>query len=39
MTWFRKMEKDGIKINWLDANLSNKENLELILKNSKSFKE
>jgi tRNA dimethylallyltransferase len=39
MTWFRKMEKDGIKINWLDANLSNKENLELILKNTKSFKE
>jgi tRNA dimethylallyltransferase len=20
MTWFRKMEKDGIKINWIDSN-------------------
>ena len=20
MTWFRKMEKDGIRINWIDSN-------------------
>ena len=39
MTWFRKMEKEGIKINWLNATLSVNENLELILKKTKSFKE
>lgn len=32
MTWFRKMEKDGTKIHWIDGNLSLDEKLERILK-------
>jgi len=31
MTFFRKMEKDGIVINWLDYNLSNEEKIKLIV--------
>jgi len=31
MTWFRRMEKNGIKINWLDGNLSSKEKLAKIM--------
>lgn len=31
MTWFRRMEKKGIKINWIDGNLSEKEKLNLII--------
>ncbi len=27
MTWFRKMERDGIKIHWIDGKLSNDEKL------------
>lgn len=30
MTWFRGMEKRGLKINWLDAQLSDNEKLEWI---------
>ena len=29
-TWFRKMEKDGFKIHWIDGNLSLEEKLSLI---------
>jgi tRNA dimethylallyltransferase len=35
MTFFRKMEKDGIKINWVDGNLSMEEKIEFILKKIK----
>ncbi len=31
MTWFRKMEKDGHKIHWIDAGLSNEEKTKRIL--------
>ncbi len=31
MTWFRRMEKKGIKINWIDGNLSETEKLNLII--------
>ena len=31
MTWFRKMERDGIKIHWLDGNLSMEEKIGRIL--------
>lgn len=31
MTWFRKMEKDGIKIHWLDWNLSKEEKINQCL--------
>ncbi|MCF0207199.1 MAG: tRNA (adenosine(37)-N6)-dimethylallyltransferase MiaA [Bacteroidales bacterium] len=31
MTWFRKMERGGIKINWIDGNLCNDEKVEQIL--------
>ncbi len=31
MTWFRRMEKKGFKINWIDGNLSEKEKLDLII--------
>lgn len=31
MTWFRRMEKKGVHINWIDGNLSTKESLSLIL--------
>ncbi len=30
MTWFRKMEKNGTKINWIDGNLSMEEKMEII---------
>ncbi len=29
MTWFRKMEKAGLKINWIDGNLSMEEKLKV----------
>lgn len=32
MTWFRRMEKKGVHINWIDGNLSSEESLSLILK-------
>lgn len=32
MTWFRRMEKKGIKINWIDGNLELNDKLALILK-------
>lgn len=31
MTWFRRMEKKGLKINWLDGRLGNEKNVETIL--------
>ncbi|MCD4789239.1 MAG: tRNA (adenosine(37)-N6)-dimethylallyltransferase MiaA [Bacteroidales bacterium] len=31
MTWFRKMEKEGYKINWIDGNLSMKEKVKSAL--------
>lgn len=30
MTWFRKMEKEGVKINWIDGELSLNEKLDYI---------
>lgn len=30
MTWFRKMERDGFKINWIDISLDEKEKIRLI---------
>jgi len=30
-TWWRKMEKQGVRINWLDGNISNQEKIGLIL--------
>ena len=32
MTWYRRMEKHGVKINWIDGNLPLSEKTELILK-------
>ncbi|MCO6501216.1 MAG: tRNA (adenosine(37)-N6)-dimethylallyltransferase MiaA [Vicingus serpentipes] len=32
MTWFRKMERNGFEINWLDGNLSTEEKINSILK-------
>ena len=31
MTWFRRMEKNGIKINWLDGYLKNEDKLERVM--------
>ncbi len=31
MTWFRRMEKNGVKIYWIDGSLSAKEKIEFIL--------
>lgn len=31
MTWFRKMEKDGSKIHWIDGNLEMGEKVEEIM--------
>jgi len=31
MTWFRRMEKKGIKINWLDIENGSDKNVSLIL--------
>ncbi len=31
MTWFRRMEKSGFKIHWIDGNLSDDKKLEFIL--------
>jgi len=31
MTFFRKMEKDGIEINWLDPNIPEKDQVEIII--------
>jgi tRNA dimethylallyltransferase len=31
MTWFRKMERSGAQIHWLDATLSIEKNLEIVL--------
>ena len=31
MTWFRKMEKEGFKINWIDGNLTMDEKINFIL--------
>jgi tRNA dimethylallyltransferase len=31
MTWFRKMERDGIKINWIDGKLSSENKLKAVL--------
>jgi tRNA dimethylallyltransferase len=31
MTWFRKMERDGFKINWIDISLDEEEKLRLIM--------
>ena len=30
MTWFRKMEKNGTKINWIDGNLAMEEKMKII---------
>jgi tRNA dimethylallyltransferase len=32
MTWFRGMERRGIKINWLDGNLPMEEKVEIVIK-------
>ena len=32
MTWFRKMEREGITIHWLEGKISMKEKIELCLK-------
>ena len=32
MTWFRGMERRGIKINWIDGNLPMKEKVEIVIK-------
>ncbi len=32
MTWFRRMERSGIKINWIDGNMSIDKKIELIKK-------
>lgn len=32
MTWYRKMEKDGIVIHWIDGNLSLEEKINFIIK-------
>ena len=31
MTWFRRMERNGLKINWLDANLGDDYKLDRIM--------
>lgn len=31
MTWFRKMERDGIKINWIDGMFSEEEKIKTVL--------
>ena len=31
MTWFRKMERDGIEIHWIDGNLSMEEKVGEIM--------
>ncbi len=31
MTWFRRMEKKGVKIHWIDGELGDEEKLEIIL--------
>ena len=31
MTWFRRMEKKGVHINWVDGNLTNEEKISVIL--------
>ena len=36
MTWFRKMEKDGHKINWIDLPMNEGEAVQLILNHYKS---
>jgi tRNA dimethylallyltransferase len=35
MTWFRRMEKNGIKINWIDGNLPLEEKIQIIVKQVK----
>jgi tRNA dimethylallyltransferase len=38
MTWFRRMERKGFKINWINGNLEMKEKIEIIkskIENSK----
>ena len=37
MTWFRKMEREGFKINWLDGNLPMDEKIKLILEKIKQI--
>ena len=32
MTWYRKMEKDGFSINWIDGNLPLEEKINFIAK-------
>ena len=34
MTWYRRMEKQGFKINWIDGNKSTEEKLKVILSHS-----
>lgn len=31
MTWFRKMEREGVQINWIDGQLSDKERIDFAL--------
>ena len=35
MTWFRRMEKHGVEIHWLDGNLKTEEKLKLVLEQIK----
>lgn len=38
MTWFRKMEKDGLRIYWLDGEKSSDNNIEIVTEILKSHK-
>jgi len=35
MTWFRRMEKKGINIQWIDGNLSEEEKVDMVIRNIK----
>jgi tRNA dimethylallyltransferase len=36
MTWFRKMERDGFKINWIDGKLPFEDKVEFVLNKIKA---
>ena len=37
MTWYRRMEKKGVEINWIDGELDMDDKIAIILKRSDSF--
>lgn len=37
MTWFRRMERNGTEIHWIDGNLEPEEKVEIILEKVRSF--